>query len=139
MIFGYEDKGVLVATDAFFPADSYYYLVRAMDGEYIMMFCTVPSASADVGRKIALGLIDAKLVPCVNIVPGLKSLYMWKDKLNEDDELLLLIKTRRSLFEAVRDKIKELHPYEVPEIIATRIVAGYQPYLEWIKDNTTGD
>ena len=125
-----------MATDAFFPADSYYDLVRAME-EYIMMFCTVPSA--DVGRKIALGLIDAKLVPCVNIVPGLKSLYMWKDKFNEDDELLLLIKTRRSLFEAVRDKIKELHPYEVPEIIATRIVAGYQPYLDWIKDNTNGE
>lgn len=77
------------------------------------------------------------LAACVNITP-VRSLYRWKGEFCDDEEHLLIIKTRRELAEAVIDAIKEEHPYEVPEIIALPVIAGSVPYLEWVYGETKG-
>jgi periplasmic divalent cation tolerance protein len=76
------------------------------------------------------------LAACVNIISGLRSIYRWKGKIWDEWELLLLIKTRIALFPQVEDKIKELHSYEVPEIVATHITRGSETYLNWLKEST---
>lgn len=100
----------------------------------IVIFCTVPSR--DIGLNIADDLVQGEYAACVNIVPGLTSIYRWKGALCSDEELLLVIKTRKALFESVRDRILALHPYEVPEIISCDITQGSEPYLAWITDST---
>ena len=107
-----------------------------MESEHIVVYVTVPSQV--VGQQIATTLLEKKLIACANIVPGLLSIYTWKGEICEDDEVLLIIKTRLALFEQVEDAVKATHPYEVPEIIALPIVAGSNDYLDWI-DEVTGD
>lgn len=102
--------------------------------DYIVVMSAVPTREA--GLALADFLVKGRLAACVNIVPGLTSVYEWKDKLCVDDELLLLIKTRKVLFDKVRDAIRGRHPYELPEIIALPVEGGLQPYLEWISGNT---
>ncbi len=85
----------------------------------------------DEAKKIAKALIEEKRAACVNIVPKVVSLYMWGGKLCEDEEVLLIIKAVE--FEPVRQKIKELHSYEVPEIIALEIKEAEKSYLEWMR------
>jgi periplasmic divalent cation tolerance protein len=80
--------------------------------------------------------VAAHLVACVNIVPGLRSVYWWKGQVCRDDELLLVMKTRADLVPAVSEKIKALHPYEVPEFIALPLEGGSAAYLRWILDAT---
>jgi periplasmic divalent cation tolerance protein len=87
-------------------------------------------------EKIALGLVEGRLAACVSIVPKVKSIYIWEDKLEKEEEVLLLIKTRVDLFERVRDKIKELHSYSVPEIIALPVTDALKEYLDWIDEVT---
>lgn len=99
-----------------------------------MLFCTVPDAA--VGKKIADALVTEKLAACVNLLPGLTSTYAWRDEIQHDTECLLLVKSRTDLFSALRDRIIALHPYDVPEIIATSISDGLAPYLSWIDENT---
>ncbi len=85
----------------------------------------------DEAKKIAKALIEEKRAACVNIVPKVVSLYVWDGKLCEDEEVLLIIKAVE--FEPVRQKIKELHSYEVPEIIALEIKEAEKSYLEWMR------
>ena len=92
-----------------------------------------PSESATLARS----LINKNLVACVNITP-VRSLYRWKGEFCDDEEHLLIIKTRRELAEAVINAIKEEHPYEVPEIIALPVIAGSVPYLDWVYEETKG-
>ena len=106
-----------------------------MASDYILVMSTVPSE--DQGKEIARTLINEKLVPCVNIIPAVKSLYMWKNKLNEDDELILIMKSKASLFDKIKERILELHSYECPEIIALPIINGFESYLNWIDENTS--
>jgi periplasmic divalent cation tolerance protein len=96
----------------------------------MVVLSTAPSKKT--GREIAREIVSAGLAACVNIVPGLVSIYEWDGRLEESDEVLLLIKTSRERVETVVEKITSLHPYEVPEVIALPIEAGHQPYLEWI-------
>ena len=96
----------------------------------MVIWCTVPNALSAI--KISRSLVELGLVACVNIIPGLKSIYKWENKIEESDEQLLFIKTKEELFQQVKDKIIELHDYEVPEIIGTPITHAHQPYLEWI-------
>ena len=85
--------------------------------KYIIVYCTVPDrAAADL---IIDKVIAEKLTPCVNIIPGLFSVYRWKEEVRRESELLLMRKTRRDLFDLLAAAIKEIHPYDVPEIIAT--------------------
>jgi periplasmic divalent cation tolerance protein len=90
------------------------------------------SGSRDEAQRIARALVERRLAACVNIVPNIQSIYRWKEKIEEADECLLLIKTTTSAFESVRDAIKELHKYELPECICIGIEAGSAEYLKWL-------
>lgn len=107
-----------------------------MKDGYVIVFVTVPDAgaAAEIGRKA----VEERLAACCNIIPGLRSIYVWKGKVSDEPEVLCLFKTRGALFEKLKSRIKELHSYEVPEIIAVDIEAGLGEYLGWI-DEATGD
>ncbi|GBF36162.1 MAG TPA: divalent-cation tolerance protein CutA [Methanothermococcus okinawensis] len=100
--------------------------------EYIIVFITVPNL--EVGEKIGNTLVEEKLAACVNIIPEIKSVYFWKGNVENDNEHLLIIKTRKDKFKSLEKKIKEIHPYEVPEIVAIPIVLGSTDYLNWIDE-----
>jgi periplasmic divalent cation tolerance protein len=98
--------------------------------EHFVALMTAPSA--DAAAAIARALVGEGLAACVNIVPGVRSIYRWKDELCDDAEVLCVIKTRADRFEALRERVVALHPYEVPEIIALPLAAGHAPYLAWL-------
>ena len=100
--------------------------------EYIVVFITVPNL--EVGEKIGNTLVEEKLAVCVNITSEIKSVYFWKGKIEEDKEYLLIVKTRKDKFKSLEKRVKEIHPYEVPEIIAMPIVLGSKDYLSWIDE-----
>src|SRR4051812_1705014 len=93
------------------------------------------TGSKDEATKIARALVDRRLAACVNIVPKIESIYRWQDNMESSEEWLLLIKTSESEFEAVRDAIKELHTYELPECIAIKVSDGSKECLDWIADS----
>jgi periplasmic divalent cation tolerance protein len=88
-------------------------------------------------ESIANQVVRSGLAACVNIVPGLKSVYLWKGAVEADDELLLLIKTTEARYQELEDTIREAHPYELPEIVCVPILAGLPGYLQWIQDVTS--
>lgn len=102
----------------------------------------VLSTCADdaVAARIARALVDERLAACVNRIAGVASTYRWQGRIHDDNEVLLLIKTTRARFEALRMRLLELHPCDLPELIALDVAAGHAPYLEWIAAETsTGD
>lgn len=103
-------------------------------GEYAVMLVTV--SSAEEGLRIARSLVDSRLAACVNIIPSLRSIYQWQGETQDEEELLLLIKTRMALFEQVEGKVKETHSYEVPEIVALPIIQGSETYVNWLNQST---
>ena len=105
-----------------------------MPENHIVMLCTVPDRPA--GERIAQALVDERLAACVNLVPGLTSIYRWQGKVEKEAECLLIIKTVAARFEAIRERIKILHPYDLPEIIALPISKADDAYLRWLTDNT---
>jgi periplasmic divalent cation tolerance protein len=96
----------------------------------IVVLCTCESS--DEAALVARGLVEKRLAACVNIVGGARSIYRWKDAIEDSAEWLLVIKTRRELFLSVREEIQRLHSYEVPEVIALPVVDGSESYLAWI-------
>ncbi len=98
---------------------------------YLVVFITTPR---DKGEEIAKRLVEDRLAACVNVVDGVKSIYWWKGKIESDEESLLIVKTRSEAFGKLVEKVREIHPYSVPEIIALPIVAGNKDYLEWMRD-----
>ena len=90
------------------------------------------AGSAEEAERIARGVLEKRLAACVNIVPGLQSLYWWKGAIEQAPEWLLVIKTRRDRFEALREELGRLHSYETPEVIALPVVEGAASYLAWI-------
>ena len=88
--------------------------------------------SLDLARGIASALVEAGEAGCVNIVPGMHSIYRWEGKVREEGEVLLLIKTTRDRFEDVRARIRQLHSYQIPEVIAVPITLGDTEYLLWL-------
>lgn len=102
--------------------------------EYILVLTTVPEEKK--GQVLAEILVRERLAACVTLSAPSRSLYWWKDKICEDREFVLFIKTRASLYPALEKKIKEEHPYEVPEIIALPVVKGSAAYLAWIDEET---
>lgn len=93
------------------------------------------AGSEDEARKIARALVDRQLAACVNIIPQVESIYRWQGKVESAKEWLLLIKTTAEKFSAVRDAIKELHSYDLPECMALNIDDGSPAYLQWITDS----
>lgn len=93
-------------------------------------------SSAEEARRIALHLVERRLAACVNVVPGIHSIYRWKGAVEEASEWMLLIKTRRGLMQSLAAELRRVHSYEVPELIAVNVVDGLEPYLAWIDDQT---
>jgi periplasmic divalent cation tolerance protein len=83
-------------------------------------------------KRVAHHLVEQRLAGCVNILPGARSVYRWKGKTEEAAEFLLLIKSSRDLFPALRAELQKVHSYEIPEVIALPIVDGSEPYLSWL-------
>ena len=104
--------------------------------EHVVVLSTV--ARAEDAERIGRALVERGLAACVNVVPGLVSIYRWQGQLESQEERLLLIKTRAERFEALREALVALHPYEVPEVVALPIAAGHAPYLAWLDDNSRG-
>ena len=102
--------------------------------ESIVVLITAPSK--EEAEAIAGHLVEMKLAACVNIIPSVQSIFFWEEKLCRESELLLLVKTKKSLFAAVCEAVQKKHSYKVPEIIALPIVEGASNYLQWIEGNT---
>jgi periplasmic divalent cation tolerance protein len=96
----------------------------------IVVFSTC--ATPEDAEKIARHLVEARVAACVNILPGARSVYRWQGKVEDAAEYVLLVKSSRGLFPALRDEIQKIHPYEVPEIVALPVVDGSDAYLRWI-------
>ena len=99
---------------------------------YLLVYCTCPDH--ETARQLANTLVDEALAACINIVPGLTSIYRWKGKRETGTEELLMIKTTQDNYPALETRIKELHPYELPEVIAVPIQAGLPAYLNWVDE-----
>ncbi len=89
-------------------------------------------ASAEEAERVARGLVEKRLAACVNVLPGVRSVYRWKDAIEDEEEVLLVIKTSRALLQELTDEIERLHSYEVPEIIALQVVDGSERYFAWM-------
>ena len=98
--------------------------------QQVVVFVTV--GTQEEAQKIAGVLLERRKTACVNIVPSVDSHYWWEGKLETDREALLIIKTRAALVDELVDLVKEIHPYDVPEVIALPIVGGNRDYLEWL-------
>lgn len=83
-------------------------------------------------RSLARHLVEKRLAACVNILPAARSVYRWKEKIEEASEYLLIIKSRRDRFPALREELQKMHSYEVPEVIALPVVDGSEAYLNWL-------
>ena len=101
--------------------------------ELVVVFVTAPKGKA---VEIARELIGERLAACINIIEGIRSLYWWRGEVEDDSEDLMIIKTRKCLLNSLRDKIREVHPYEVPEIIAISPLYVLDEYKEWALGET---
>lgn len=95
-----------------------------------MVFVT--AGSPEEGERLARALVEERLAACVNRITPVRSIYRWEGKVEQSEEELLVIKTRRGLFERVKKRVQELHSYSVPEIVALPIVEGSEGYLRWL-------
>ncbi|MGB5440934.1 MAG: divalent-cation tolerance protein CutA [Gammaproteobacteria bacterium] len=98
-----------------------------------LILCTVPDRAS--AERIAETLVAEQLAACVNIIPGITSVYRWKGTLEKDEELLLFIKTSEAVYDSLEQRIRALHPYELPEIIAVPIQTGQEDYIRWIENS----
>ena len=98
----------------------------------VLVTCPNRRAAERIGRT----LVEEHLAACANILPGLTSIYRWQGKVCRDPEVLVLLKTRRSCFPALAGRVRELHPYSVPEIVALPVALGSPAYLTWVAAST---
>jgi periplasmic divalent cation tolerance protein len=103
--------------------------------EVRVVLVTVPSEQ--VGRQIATAVVGESLAACVNIVPGVRSVFQWEGRLEDEPELLLLIKTGADRLDRLEARVRALHPYAVPEFIALPVTEGHRPYLDWVRGHGT--
>ena len=102
--------------------------------DFITIFVT--AVSMDEAETISVALLEERLIACANIVPEIVSHYRWKGKLCRDNEVLIVMKSRKERLEAIIEKVKTLHSYDVPEIISLPIIGGSREYLHWLSDST---
>lgn len=98
----------------------------------------ITASNKDEAAIIGKALVDERLAACVNIMPGVRSLFFWEGKTQDAHETLLLVKSRLLLMEKLVSRVKSLHSYAVPEVIALPIVAGAADYLGWLRESTKG-
>ena len=103
------------------------------DFQPLVVLVTVPSEA--VGLDLGRTLVDEHLAACVNVVPGLTSVYLWEGRREETAEALLLIKTRPEGYAALQRRILELHPYSVPEVLGLPVVEGAPDYVQWVRES----
>jgi periplasmic divalent cation tolerance protein len=100
----------------------------------ILVMTTLPDA--DSAAKMAKHLVEERFAACANVFPALHSIYKWQARIEDQNEVLVLFKTRQQHFDRLRSRILELHPYEVPEVLAIAVEQAHQPYLEWLARET---
>jgi periplasmic divalent cation tolerance protein len=100
----------------------------------IVVFITAPGEEEAAG--IAKALVEEKLAACVNIIRGIRSIYRWEGRVEDEPEALMVVKSREGLFEKLSGRVRELHPYSVPEVIAVPITRGLKEYVDWIGEAT---
>jgi len=96
------------------------------------------ASSAEEATRIAELLLNQKLAACVQILPDMQSIYVWKGEVQREKEVLLLVKTTRANFAELEREVRAIHSYETPEIIALPIAAGSEPYLKWLTSSCEG-
>jgi periplasmic divalent cation tolerance protein len=96
----------------------------------LIVFVTCPSAGE--AEIIARAVVEEHLAACVNVLPGVRSCYMWDGKMKWSEEVLMLIKTTEARFLALQSRVRELHSYDIPEIVAVPIEVGFDRYLQWV-------
>ncbi|MGA7876013.1 MAG: divalent-cation tolerance protein CutA [Desulfoferrobacter sp.] len=101
----------------------------------LVVFVTV--GNGDEAFTISRTLVEEKLVACVNIVPQIRSIYWWKEEVCDDQEVLLVMKTPTTMFDSLQNRVRELHSYEVPEIVALSVEKGLPDYLNWVVESTS--
>ncbi|MBV8810865.1 MAG: divalent-cation tolerance protein CutA [Acidobacteriaceae bacterium] len=101
----------------------------------LVIFCTC--STGEEAERIANDLVASRLAACVNILPAIQSIYRWRGEMERANEILLVIKTTQDSFVRVRDRIGQLHTYEVPEIIAIPVAGGSDAYLAWLRAQLT--
>ncbi len=104
-----------------------------MEKQHIIVLVTTPNKGE--AEKIAQSLLNERLIACANIIGPVHSLFWWQGKIDKAQEHLILMKTRKDLFSKLAEKVKALHSYQVPEIIATPIVEGLKDYLKWLDES----
>jgi periplasmic divalent cation tolerance protein len=102
--------------------------------EHIVVFITAPTE--EEAGNIADKIVKEKLAGCVNIIKNIRSIYMWQGNIEDDAEVLMVVKTRRELFKRLKDRIIEIHSYDVPEVIALPVQEGSGSYLKWLNEVT---
>ena len=98
---------------------------------YVVVIMT--TSNKEEAEKIVRSLLKEKLIACANIVGPVSSLFWWQEKIDEENEFLVFMKSHKSLFKKLSEKVTEIHSYDVPEIIAFPIIEGSPPYLDWLK------
>ena len=106
------------------------------NAEYCVVHITAPSP--EEAKRIATALVEEHLAACCSIIPGMRSVYRWQEEIHDDTEQLLLCKTRTDHFARLAERVREMHSYDVPEIIQLPITRGSQPYLNWIDETVSG-
>ena len=99
--------------------------------EVRVVLCTCPS---DHAERIARTVLEERLVACVNVVSGVKSLYWWKGEIQDDSETMLVIKTPTETYAKLEQRLIEIHPYQVPEVLSLEVVDGSRSYISWVKE-----
>lgn len=104
-----------------------------MDVRFVYMTMSGPAEARSIGRE----LVESRLAACVNILPGMQSIYRWEGKVEEATEVVMIAKTTAAMVPALTDRVTSLHSYECPCVVSLRVEEGYQPYLDWIAANAS--
>ena len=95
----------------------------------------VAAPTADKAAELARALVEEELAACGNVIAGLRSIYRWEGRIQDEPEVLLLLKTRAALFEPLRARVVQLHPYQCPEVLRLDVTEGHAPYLQWLRES----
>lgn len=114
----------------------YDHTFKKMNPNIDFIVVLITTSSTDEAKKIGNSLINKNLAACANIIPSVQSIFKWKGNICNESEVMIIVKTRLELFDELQSEVKELHSYEVPEIIALPIITGNENYLKWINGET---